>query len=212
MIKARPVRSGLENGRMRENMGPGREVVKPDTTIQRYAPFVNPVNCVKKHHQARLTPLPGLAGRVMSLDMSLNLLKTAAGLQEIDQLIARQANNKFVYNGKKVTWAYTRYAPKRADEIIESGGSIYWILKNRIQVRQKILGFEMAQDESDTWCKIVVEPQLWRTYSQQKRAIQGWRYLEGKGVPADRRLYITGENEDDMPEEMAVELKKLGLL
>lgn len=111
-----------------------------------------------------------------------------------------------------MTWAYTRYAPKRADEIVESGGSIYWILKNRIQVRQKILGFEMIEDPNEKWCKILVEPQLWRTYATPKKAIQGWRYLEGAGVPADRGLYITGENDDDMPEDMALELKKLGLL
>jgi len=148
----------------------------------------------------------------MSLDMSLNLLKTAAGLQEIDQLIARQANNKFVRDGKKVTYAYTRYAPKRADEIIESGGSIYWILKNRIQVRQKILGFEMVQDENESWCKIIVEPQLYRTMSVQKRAIQGWRYYEGKSVPKDRGLYLTGQNDDEPPAEMYEELRKLGLL
>lgn len=144
--------------------------------------------------------------------MPVNLIKTAAGLQEIDQLIERQALHKFKRDGKIMTWAYTRYAPKRADEIVESGGSIYWILKNRIQVRQKILGFEMIEDPNEKWCKILVEPQLWRTYATPKKAIQGWRYLEGAGVPADRGLYITGENDDDMPEDMALELKKLGLL
>lgn len=148
----------------------------------------------------------------MSLGMPLNLLKTAAGLQEIDQLIARQADNKFTYKGQKVTYAYTRYAPKRADEIIESGGSIYWILKNRIQVRQKILGFEMVQDTDSTWCKIVVEPQLHRTLSTPKKAIQGWRYLEGNGVPKDKGLYLTGKNDDEPPAEMYEELRKLGLL
>ncbi len=133
-------------------------------------------------------------------------------MQEIDQLIARQANNVFKYGGKKATWAYTRYAPKRAEDILESGGSIYWILKNRIQVRQKILGFEMVEEAGDTWCKIVVEPQLYKTLSTQKRAIQGWRYLEGKDAPRDRGLYLTGTSEDEPPEDMAKELKKLGLL
>ncbi len=144
--------------------------------------------------------------------MTVNLLKTAAGLQEIDQLIDRQAPHKFKYNGAKATWAYTRFIPKRAEEIVTSGGSIYWILKNRIQVRQRILGFEMVEEANDKWCKIIVEAQLWRTYSVQKRAIQGWRYLEGTGVPQDRGLYVTGENDSEMPEEMAIELKKLGLL
>lgn len=144
--------------------------------------------------------------------MSINLLKTAAGLQEIDQLIARQAGNKFKYQGTQATWAYTRYAPKRGDEILASGGSIYWILKNRIQVRQKILGFQMVEDDDSNWCKIVVEPVLYRTMAVQKRAIQGWRYLEGAGVPKDRGIYVAGSEEEDLPEEMAEELKKLGLL
>ncbi len=145
--------------------------------------------------------------------MALNLLKTAAGLQEIDQLIARQAGNKFRYNGKNATYAYTRYSPKRAEEIIESGGSIYWILKNRIKVRQKILGFEMVREEGENeWCKIVVDPQLYITLSVQKRAIQGWRYLEGKDAPKDKGLYLSGTGEDEPPAAMAEELRRLGLL
>ena len=144
--------------------------------------------------------------------MTVNLLKTAAGLKEIPELVERQAPHKFKYSGQKATWAYTRYAPKRSEEILQSGGSIYWILKNRIQVRQKILGFEMVEDANDTWCKIIVEPQLWRTLSTPKKAIQGWRYLEGKNVPKDRGLYLTGQDEDEPPAEMAEELRKAGLL
>ncbi len=144
--------------------------------------------------------------------MAINLIKTAAGLQEVDQLIARQEPNKFKYNGVHATWAYTRYAPKRADEILESGGSIYWIFKNRIQARQKILGFVMVEENDVTWCKIVVEPRLYKTFSTPKKAIQGWRYLEGKSVPADRGVYTSGAEEGEPPEAMAEELRKLGLL
>ncbi len=145
--------------------------------------------------------------------MTVHLIKTAAGLQEIDQLIDRQAANRLKYDGKPATYAYTRYMPKRAEDILEGGGSIYWILKNRIQVRQKILGFEI-QTESDgmQWCQIIVEPQLYRTLAVQKRAIQGWRYLEPKDAPKDRGLYTPGQSQDEMPEAMADELKKLGLL
>lgn len=145
--------------------------------------------------------------------MPVNLIKTAAGLQEIDQLIARQAQCKIRHNGKQVVYAYTRYAPKRAGEIIKTGGSIYWILKNRIQVRQKILGFEMAKgDDGRDWCMIIVDPQLYRTVAVQRRAIQGWRYLDEKDVPKDRGLYIPGGAEEEPPEEMGEELRKLGLL
>lgn len=147
--------------------------------------------------------------------MRVNLLKTAAGLQEIDQLIERQRGNRMVYEGQKATYAYTRYMPKRYDEILRTDGSIYWILKGRIQVRQKILGFEMTKDEGDEfeWCKIVVEPQLWMTVAKPKKAIQGWRYLDEKDTPADRYKYVPGAIAgEEPPEEMAAELKRLGLL
>lgn len=145
--------------------------------------------------------------------MPVHLLKTAAGLQEIDQLIARQAEHAFRRGGKTVTYAYTRYAPKRGDEILESGGSIYWILKNRIQARQKILGFEIVEEEGGRdWCRIIVDPQLYQTLAKPKRAIQGWRYLEGADAPRDRGPYFAGLSENEPPPAMAEELKKLGLI
>jgi hypothetical protein len=145
--------------------------------------------------------------------MPVNLLKTAAGLQEIDQLIARQAGGKMRYDGKAATWAYTRYMPKRADEIIRSGGSIYWILKNRITVRQKVLGFEMVEEAGEKdWCKIIVDPQLILTIAKPKRAIQGWRYLDEKDTPKDRGPYFAGQSDNEPPPEMAEELRKAGLL
>lgn len=145
--------------------------------------------------------------------MPVNLLKTAAGLQEIDQLIARQAGGKMRYDGKPATYAYTRFVPKRADEIIESGGSIYWILKNRIQVRQKIYGFEIVQEKGEKdWCKIIVDPQLILTMAKPKRAIQGWRYLDDKDTPKDRGPYFAGLSDNEPPPEMAEELRKAGLI
>jgi len=145
--------------------------------------------------------------------MTLNLIKTAAGLQDIDGLIDRQLSGHCRYKGQKATYAYTRYMPKRASEILASGGAIYWILKNRIQVRQKILGFEMAtEDDGTKWCMIMVEPQLTQTIAVQKRAIQGWRYLEAKDAPKDRGVYVYGQSSDDPPEDMADDLKNMGLL
>lgn len=145
--------------------------------------------------------------------MTVNLLKTAAGLQDIDQLIARQADHKIKFGGKNVVYAYTRYMPKRGQEIIDSGGSIYWILKNRIQVRQKVLGFNMVTEaDGFEWCQIVLEPRLYQTMAVQKRAIQGWRYMEGKDVPRDRGVYSSGSEDGEPPAEMAEELRKLGLL
>lgn len=145
--------------------------------------------------------------------MRIHLLKTAAGLQEIDQLVERQRPNRMTWQGRKATFAYTRYMPKRAEEIIGGEGSIYWIMKNRILVRQRVLGFEMVDDPEGTWCKIIVDPQLYQTLAKPKKAIQGWRYLEDADAPRDRGAYIPGQGgADDPPSEMAEELKKLGLL
>lgn len=145
--------------------------------------------------------------------MVINLIKTAAGLQEIDQLVARQAGNRVRFEGRNAVYAYTRYRPKRGDEIVESGGSIYWILKNRIQVRQKILGFRMVtEDDGFEGCQIILEPRMYQTLSVQRRAIQGWRYLEGKDAPRDRGVYVSGSEDGEPPAEMAEELRKLGLL
>lgn len=145
--------------------------------------------------------------------MPLNLIKTAAGLQEIDQLIDRQRGGRCRYRGVAATYAYTRYKPTRGDEILSSGGSIYWILKSRIQVRQKILGFEMAtEDDGTKWCMIMVEPQLTQTIAVPKRAIQGWRYLEQKDAPKDRGVYVYGTLSDEPPPDMADDLKNMGLL
>lgn len=117
------------------------------------------------------------------------------------------------YDGKAAAYAYTRYMPKRAGEIVDSGGSIYWILKNRIAVRQKIFGFEMVSEEGEKdWCRIIVDPQLYLTIAKPKRAIQGWRYLEDKDAPKDRGPYFAGLSDNEPPPEMAEELRKAGLI
>lgn len=145
--------------------------------------------------------------------MRIHLLKTAAGLQEIEQLVERQREGKMMWEGRKATYAYTRYMPKRGEEITKGDGSIYWIMKSRILVRQRILGFEMVDDPAGTWCKIIVDPQLYQTIAKPKKAIQGWRYLEDSDAPRDRGAYIPGQGDaDDPPPEMAEELKSLGLL
>lgn len=163
-----------------------------------------------------VVPAPTLAAKPLARYvrcMPVNLIKTAAGLQEIDQLILRQTPGRMRYKGRQATYAYTRFMPKRAEEIVSSGGSIYWILKSRIQVRQTIFGFEMAEDsDGSSWCQIVVDPQLYLTIAQPHRAIQGWRYLEDKDAPKDRGPYRFGSKNEEPPPEMADELKKLGLL
>jgi hypothetical protein len=79
----------------------------------------------------------------------------------------------------------TRMTPKRAEEMLE-GGSLYWVIKNRIAVRQKLLRFEAVTDEEGkAMCRIHLDPELVRVDARNKRPFQGWRYLEPGDAPAD---------------------------
>ena len=101
--------------------------------------------------------------------------------------------------------------PKRADEILEGGGSIYWVIKRVMLGRQKILGFESVIDSEgkpDTW--ILLDPTLVPVEPRAHRAFQGWRYLEDADAPPD--LGDASGDLADMPPEMLAELRALGLL
>lgn len=78
----------------------------------------------------------------------------------------------------------TRYLPKRHAEIVLPGasGSLYWIIKHQLVARTPILGFGEAPDGK---CAIRIDPKLILLQTRQKRAHQGWRYLEADAAPPD---------------------------
>jgi hypothetical protein len=104
----------------------------------------------------------------------------------------------------------TRYEPKRAAEMLD-GGSIYWVIKRFVQVRQRIIGFEKIDTDNGVKCMIMMEPKLILTESQPRRPHQGWRYLNAADTPKDA-VHSTGMSDEKIPEDMAGELRKLGLL
>jgi hypothetical protein len=76
-------------------------------------------------------------------------------------------------------------SPKRAAEMLD-GGSLYWVIKNFIIVRQRLIGFEEVKDkEGKAMCRIHLNPELIRTKPRKKRPFQGWRYLEPGDAPSD---------------------------
>ena len=81
-------------------------------------------------------------------------------------------------------------------------------MRGVIRCRQELVGFDedFDKEEARKYCRIKVKRTLIRTAPQACRAFQGWRYLDAKDAPRD--LFDSG----DMPEAMAAELKKLGLL
>jgi hypothetical protein len=79
----------------------------------------------------------------------------------------------------------TRMSPKRAEEML-AGGSIYWVIKHFIIVRQRLVGFEQVKDkDGKNMCRVHLDPELVRTKPRKKRPFQGWRYLEPGDAPAD---------------------------
>ena len=100
--------------------------------------------------------------------------------------------------------------PKRADEVI-GGGSLYWIIKGYVRARQRILSIERSKDsEATKKCAFVLDNLVVPTVLRIARPIQGWRYLEPAGAPLDQDQKTM--EMVDMPEEMARELRNLGLI
>jgi len=137
--------------------------------------------------------------------MPLHLLKLAVGVDDIDHLRRLRAIRAAERGGD---WVYTRNRPRRAADVLD-GGSIYWVVRGQIRVRQRVTGFRSERDaDGRRYCLIEVDPGLVPTLSRSCRAFQGWRYLPADVAPPDR--LVAGE--EPPPERMLAELRALGLI
>ena len=144
--------------------------------------------------------------------MTVHILKLCVGISEPDELAAWQKKrwNDAKKAGRKPECRHiTRNMPKRAEEILD-GGSLYWVIKGVIRVRQRITGVESVVHEGEPHCKLVLDRKLVRVMPRTMRAFQGWRYLEASSAPKD--LGEVGKGAADMPPKMVDELRALGLL
>lgn len=145
--------------------------------------------------------------------MAIHMIKLVVGVDDLDHFLEVQRNCVVDYHGTPANAVRTRFKPKRAAEILDSGGSLYRVIKNRIQCRQKILSFETEETkEKGTQCLIMVDHDIIQTISTPKRPFQGWRYFEPAAVPRDRGLYLGDGQREEVPQDMEEELKNLGLL
>lgn len=143
----------------------------------------------------------------------LHLIKLSVGAESVEDLAAWQAARmaeRRARGERDNPIHITRMFPKRGEELL-SGGSIFWVIKGVILVRQKLVALEsMVTDKGIKACRIVLDPKLIRTDPQPRRPFQGWRYFEAKDAPAD--IGPVGEVDDDIPETLLRELSALGLV
>tara|TARA_B000000475_G_C15668424_1_gene312916 strand:- start:228 stop:536 length:309 start_codon:yes stop_codon:yes gene_type:complete len=100
--------------------------------------------------------------------------------------------------------------PKRSKELID-GGSIYWVIKGKLCIRQKILKIERFIDINNIKrCKFELDEELFLTIPFKERPFQGWRYLEKKDTPEDiKKLNINNLDDEN---QIISELHELGLV
>jgi hypothetical protein len=99
--------------------------------------------------------------------------------------------------------------PKRFEEILK-GGSIYWVIKGKLCVRQEILKIERFLDDNNIKrCRMELDKDLILTVPFKERPFQGWRYLEKKNSPDDTKYFDINDTTDD--QEIISDLHSLGL-
>jgi hypothetical protein len=141
----------------------------------------------------------------------LHLLKMAVGVASLDELREARAQRIRQLGG---SWVYTRNHPRRAEQVL-AGGSIYWVIRGQVRVRQRITGFASKRDDKGrAYCLIGVDPELVPTIGRPWRPFQGWRYLAAADAPPDlpAGYDISALAGERMPERMLAELRALGLL
>jgi hypothetical protein len=145
--------------------------------------------------------------------MPLHIIKLCVGAESVEDLDAwiRSHLATMAAAGLKPEQAHTtRMMPKRADEIVGEG-SLYWVIKGFVQVRQRIVEIRPFTDDAGIdRCDLVLEPVLHRTRLQPRRPFQGWRYLTEADAPAD--LGRAAATDEAMPPQMRRELAELGLI
>ncbi len=142
--------------------------------------------------------------------MPLHIIKLSVGSESLDDLRGwqRERLKAMKAAGKKPELIHiTRMTPKRADEVLD-GGYIFWVVKGWIVARQKLLELRPMKKNGVPHCGLVYDKKVIPVQWRQRRAFQGWRYLDPKDAPPDRH---EGDG-DDLPPQLRQELMELGLL
>lgn len=139
--------------------------------------------------------------------MTLHLIKMAVGISDVAELRKLQKLRR-KQRGKSVF--FTRNMPKRIDELLD-GGSIYWVIKRQIAVRQRLKSFTpFVSKDGEKRVAVGYAMPLVAVMPRPCRPFQGWRYLAPKDAPPDRPAGV--DSGEHLPPKLARELRELGLL
>jgi hypothetical protein len=147
--------------------------------------------------------------------MTLHLIKLCVGCDSIEDLASWQAERLKQRRkaGERRPWLFHRtfQTPKRRAELLD-GGSLYWVIKGLIQVRQPLAGItEGAKEDGTPCCVLVFKNELVPVRPTPRRAFQGWRYLDPDEAPQDLRGRSAGRV-TALPPKLRKELAELGLI
>ena len=135
--------------------------------------------------------------------MTLHLIKLCVGAATPDDLRSWRASRKAAGHRPIV---HTRQTPKRAAEILE-GGSLYWVFRGVILIRQPVAAIETVGEGVTRRCEILLDEAMIATAPQPRRAFQGWRYLDPNDAPPDLDAVARG---GELPLELARKLREIG--
>ena len=87
--------------------------------------------------------------------------------------------------GRKPEHAHViRMVPKRRDELLD-GGSLYWVIKGNVRVRQRLLDIRVFTDgEGIQRCRLVLDRALVADRMAAEAAVPGLALLRAEGRPA----------------------------
>lgn len=142
--------------------------------------------------------------------MTIHIVKLCVGADSVEDLAEWQIDQ--IKRAKKAKakrvapHCGTRMWPKRVEDVL-AGGSLYWVIKGVISVRQRIVAIDHVTDHHGARCGLYLDAHLQRTVPQPRRAFQGWRYLDPKDAPADLAAAQGGA---ELPEHLRRQLVELG--
>ena len=146
--------------------------------------------------------------------MPLHLIKLAVGCESVKEFKGWVAERMAIARKKRLPLRHihiTRMTPKRDAELL-AGGSLFWVIKGEIAVRERILAIEPFRDKDGIGrCRLAMQPKVISVSPRPMRAFQGWRYLTEDAAPPDLGK-AAAASVAAMPEPMRKELRDLGLL